>query len=147
MLKPDKCPSMAGKPKLIFAQACRGHSSDSGYYLGRGVSDLQRDGKGNSPAVCIPSDSDILIAYATSPGRVANKNVDYYAHSEPIAHSWFLDALCQVLEAYAHKDDLLSMLTKVNRHVSLFGNSDIGMQVPSQFSTLTKKVFLKKMKR
>ena len=144
MVKADKFPAMGGKPKLIFSQACRGITHDPGYLLGRGGSDIRRDcGKRTPETVLrVPTDSNILIVYATTPGRMAYKHTDYKYRSDADAHSWFLDALCQVLCAHADKEDLLSMLTRVNNHVAILGDEDSGMQIPSQFSTLTRKVFL-----
>ena len=144
MVKADKFPIMGGKPKLIFCQACRGITRDPGYLLARGGSAVHKDCGKHTPETVlrVPTDSNILIVYATTPGRMAYKHTDYMYRSDAIAHSWFLDVLCQVFDAHADSEDLLSMLTRVNNHVAMIGNEDSGMQIPSQFSTLTRKVFL-----
>ena len=148
LLKADQFPAMAGKPKLIFVQACRGIISDYGYLIGRGGSDISMDCGTNNPSpppnVRIPTDSDILIVYATTRGRAAHKVLLYRQGFDPVAESWFLEGLHQVLLAHADDEDLLSMLTRVNSHVAMLGDGKTGMQIPAQFSTLTRKIYLRK---
>jgi len=148
LLKADQFPAMAGKPKLIFVQACRGIISDYGCVIGRGGSDISMDCGTNNPSpppnVRIPTDSDILIVYATTRGRAAHRPVLYHQGFDPVAESWFLEGLHQVLLAHAANEDLLSMLTRVNSHVAMLGDGKTGMQIPAQFSTLTRKVYLRK---
>jgi len=150
LLKADEFPAMAGKPKLAFVQACRGNRHDAGHTIGRGPGSGGRVCKDNdtdlsqTPRVRIPTDSDILIAFATTPGRAALKSVCHCQGSDAVAESWFLDGLHQVLSAYADDEDLLSMLTRVNSHVSMLGDCQIGKQIPAQFSTLTRKIYLRR---
>ena len=148
MVKPDNFPAMVGKPKLIFSQAGRGAIPDTGHLLGRGGSRVCRDNTDDDAlhetAVRVPTDSNILMVYATTPGRLAYKHTDCKPKSDSVPHSWFLDALCQVLQGHAEREDLLSMLTRVNNHVAMIGDEDIGKQIPLQVSTLTRKVILTK---
>ncbi|XP_046667716.1 caspase-1-like isoform X2 [Homalodisca vitripennis] len=55
----DKCPSLAGKPKLFFIQACQGDQLDGGVML--------RSQVDSSPSYRIPAHADFLIAYSTIP--------------------------------------------------------------------------------
>ena len=151
LLKADEFPAMAGKPKLAFVQACRGNKHDAGCLIGRGGgcgSRICKDNDINDPSqrlrVRIPTDSDILIVYATTRGRAAHRSVLHSQGSDAVAESWFLEGLHQVLSAYADDEDLLSMLTRVNSHVSMLGDGQIGKQISSQFSTLTRKVYLRR---
>ncbi|EEB13085.1 Caspase-1 precursor, putative [Pediculus humanus corporis] len=100
----DKCPSLAGKPKMFFFQACQGDQLDSGITL---VKRTETDGH---VSYKIPIHADFLIAYSTIPG--------YYSWRNTTKGSWFIQALCMELENYADKLDLLSLLTMVCRRVA-----------------------------
>jgi caspase 7 len=69
----DNCPSLIGKPKLIFLQACRGAKLDKGSMarMSRKMADAV-DGQAvqTSPIVfSIPTMADVLIMYATFDGN------------------------------------------------------------------------------
>ncbi|GAB6023668.1 hypothetical protein CHUAL_008433 [Chamberlinius hualienensis] len=129
-----KCPSLAGKPKLFFIQACRGEQLDVG------VSVIMTD---SISQVRLPSHADFLIAYSTVPG--------YYSWRNTTNGSWFIQALCNIFMSNYETSDLLSMMLLVNRKVALdFESStvDIKMhqkkQIPYIAFTLTRKVFFGK---
>lgn len=71
----DKCPTLAGKPKLFFIQACQGDNLDSGVIL---TSRTETDGRA-AYSYKIPSQADFLFAYSTIPGKqlnlINNRNV------------------------------------------------------------------------
>ncbi|XP_070384461.1 caspase-1-like isoform X2 [Dermacentor albipictus] len=131
----DVCPSLLGKPKLFFIQACRGDRLDAGTPAVLDTSD--------SPGQIyrIPTHADFLAAYSTVPG--------FYSWRNTSQGSWFVQGLCSVLQERARSADLLSMLTVVCRRVALYYEScvpgDPGMdrkkQVPSITSTLTRLVY------
>lgn len=60
----DKCPSLAGKPKMFFIQACQGDRLDGGVTLKERT---ETDGLPNT-TFRIPNQADFLIAYSTIPG-------------------------------------------------------------------------------
>merc|ERR1719422_2030866 len=96
----DKCPSLAGKPKLFFIQACQGDQLDHGVQMV-----TQTDA--GATTYKIPSHADFLIAYSTVPG--------FYSWRNTTQGSWFIQAFCHVIQREAHSRDLLSILTRVAR--------------------------------
>lgn len=145
--KPDKlwapfnseaCPSLAGKPKLFFIQACQGDQLDSGVRL---VSDRRTETDGSAMSYKIPTHADFLIAYSTIPG--------FYSWRNTTAGSWFVQALCYVLQRRGRDFDLLSNLTHVARRVAFdFQSNTPGdfvmhekKQIPCITSMLTRDVF------
>lgn len=103
----DKCPTLAGKPKLFFIQACQGDKLDGGTTLKeRTETDSQ-----TPTTFRIPCQADILIAYSTIPG--------YYSWRNTTRGSWFIQALCMELQECGAREDLLTLLTFVCQRVAL----------------------------
>ncbi|CAK9831339.1 unnamed protein product [Anthophora retusa] len=131
----DRCPTLAGKPKLFFIQACRGTSTDSG---------IQMHETDATPTYTLPSFADILIAYSTYDG--------YYSWRNPEHGSWFIDALCQELNEHGKTHDLLRIMTSVIRRVAIEYQSYVPhsekfhqkKQIPSIVSMLTRLVYFSK---
>jgi len=122
----DKCLSLAGKPKLFFIQACRGSKVDRGMQVV--LSSLTSE-ESNS----IPVESDFLYVYSSVPGYVSWLGID---------GSWFFQTLCQCFRMFANQMDILQILTRVNRIVSLNYSTCKGFkQVPCFTSTLTAQLF------
>lgn len=61
----DRCPTLAGKPKLFFIQACQGDKLDAGTTLKERT---ETDGE-SVTTFRIPCHADFLIAYSTIPGK------------------------------------------------------------------------------
>jgi hypothetical protein len=132
----DKCPTLAGKPKLFFVQACQGSEFDRGAILqrhGADVADVATYYK-------IPTWADFLIVYSTVAG--------YYSWRNPSKGSWFVQAIVKVFSEYAKSTDLLSMMTLVNQQVAYNFESvadcrefNGNKQVPCVTSMLTRRVF------
>ncbi|KAH9283631.1 Caspase-3 [Echinococcus granulosus] len=140
----NTCPSLAGKPKMFFIQACRGAMLDSGTL----VSTDSSGGPGDSDTLGglrrIPIEADLLVAYAVQPGKFTG----YYAFRNSVHGSWFIQALNNCLRKYGRILDLMSIMTRVNYEVAFEFESLASTaaysgkkQVPSIVSTLTKDVF------
>lgn len=116
----DKCRTLAGKPKLFFIQACQGDQLDHGVKM-------VRTGTDGSTTYKVPNHADFLIAYSTIPG--------FYSWRNTTAGSWFVQALCHVLQTEAHTSDLLSLMTRVSRRVAF----DFQSNVPNDYVMHEKK--------
>ncbi|CAO2615912.1 Casp8 [Lemmus lemmus] len=132
-----KCPSLAGKPKVFFIQACQGDSVQKAVPI-----ETDSEEKGNfldmdlpSPRNYIPDEADFLLGMATVKNCVS--------YRDPVHGTWYIQSLCQSLrERCPLGDDILSILTGVNYDVS---NKDdrrnMGKQMPQPIFTLRKKLF------
>lgn len=103
---PTNCPTLAGKPKLFFIQACQGDRLDGGVLLSKTT---ETDGE-SSMSYKIPIHADFLIAYSTIPG--------FYSWRNTTKGSWFMQSLCHELDKNGKKDNILTLLTFVCQRVA-----------------------------
>lgn len=102
----QNCPTLAGKPKLFFVQACQGDRLDAGITLQR----TETDGE-STMSYRIPIHADFLIAYSTIPG--------FYSWRNTTNGSWFMQSLCKELDENGKNYDILTLLTFVCQRVAL----------------------------
>lgn len=132
------CKTLANKPKLFFIQACQGDEAQIGVWTADGHEEEKEEEYEEDAGIMvfrkIPVEADFLIGMAT---------VEHYrAYRHTKQGSIFIQELCQKMEELCpRKEDILSILTKVNFEVSkkiLKGHK----QMPEPRYTLTKKLVL-----
>uniref|UniRef100_A0A1B6E4V5 Caspase family p20 domain-containing protein n=1 Tax=Clastoptera arizonana TaxID=38151 RepID=A0A1B6E4V5_9HEMI len=107
-------PNLAGKPKMIFYQACRGDYADYGV---RCVSNnLQADGRCmNERGV-----ADIAVVFPSAPGKVALRDSENGA--------WFIQTLCDVLIEEAWFKEFKELISEVDLRLKTRYDPIYGMQ-------------------
>lgn len=140
----ENCPTLAGKPKIFFIQACQGDQVDGGVIMrslkGYGT---QTDSAPKSEAYKIPTRADFLMVFSAFPG--------YYSWRNTREGSWFVQSTCQALRKYGHHKELLAIVTIISRQVALNYESfvpnkaelDQKKQVPYVTSTLIREVYFR----
>ncbi|CAI9742456.1 caspase-1-like isoform X1 [Octopus vulgaris] len=133
-LRPDRCPSLTGIPKLIFIQACRGSKIDVGVER----NDAEEEETGKKPPK-IPIMADMLVFHSSS-----NK---YPSMRDKEIGSWFMQTLSKMLMEYGTEYEMMTLLTAVSKYVASleFQSSDkpeynVCKQMPQIMSTLVKKL-------
>ncbi|XP_041517260.1 caspase-7 isoform X2 [Microtus oregoni] len=134
----DRCKTLLEKPKLFFIQACRGTKLDDGVQADSGsINETETDA---NPKHKIPVEADFLFAYSTVPG--------YYSWRNPGKGSWFVQALCSMLNEHGKKLEIMQILTRVNDMVARHFESQCDdprfnekKQIPCMVSMLTKELF------
>ncbi|KAJ3595159.1 hypothetical protein NHX12_004463 [Muraenolepis orangiensis] len=133
----ERAPTLAGKPKLFFIQACQGSNLQQGALPQFQSGGSLEEDAGPLPAELVAEDADFLMGMATVQDCKSFRNTS--------TGSIFIQELCrQLLVSAKRSDDLLSTLTRVNREVSK-GDYLNSKQMPQPMYTLTKKLVLTEM--
>ncbi|XP_052862873.1 caspase-7-like [Anopheles cruzii] len=135
------CPTLRGKPKMFFIQACRGTLLDPGVWVAGPVPRSTRDAAEKNEVYATSTAPDLLIAYSTFEGHYSLRN--------PKDGSWFIQSLAKTLDEQGSEKDLPNLLTCVTRNVATNYISfvpddpakDNKKQIPCVVSTLTKAVY------
>ncbi|XP_071770306.2 caspase-3-like [Centroberyx gerrardi] len=136
--KGDRCRSLVGKPKLFFIQACRGSDLDDGASPALESDDTdETDSVAEQQSERIPVEADFLCAYSTAPG--------YYSWRNTSNGSWFMQALCEMLQRHSKELELMQIMTRVNRKVAMgfesssnWSGYSFKKQIPCIVSMMTK---------
>ncbi|XP_044888402.1 caspase-8-like isoform X2 [Mauremys mutica] len=133
----SECPSLAGKPKLFFIQACQGMTGQKSIPVKEDSSrQLEADAL---PLPSIPDWADILIGMATV------EDFECYRYIE--RGSAFIQCLCKEIESFCPQCvDLLTILTQVNKKM---GEKDFNgkKQMPEIKSTLRKRLIFQEISK
>jgi len=125
----DGCPALKGKPKFFLLQACRGDEQDYGILpkIEFPVASDATDASSQNPPKGLqkmgarsfkePTWEDMLIAYATLPGYVANRDI--------YRGTWFVECICQVFMEHAADTDIRDMLDEVAERLTRY-ESEVG---------------------
>uniref|UniRef100_A0AAX7UXP3 Caspase-8 n=1 Tax=Astatotilapia calliptera TaxID=8154 RepID=A0AAX7UXP3_ASTCA len=132
-----RAPTLTGKPKLFFIQACQGDGYQKGYRpCSREDENRKKEAwqaDASIPDETVPELADFLIGMSTVEECKSFRNKR--------TGSIYIQELCKQLKI-AVMDDILTVLTRVNREISK-GEFLSYKQMPEPKYTLTKKLVLK----
>ncbi|XP_076733165.1 caspase-8 isoform X2 [Maylandia zebra] len=136
-----RAPTLTGKPKLFFIQACQGDGYQKGYRpCSREDENRKKEAwqaDASIPDETVPELADFLIGMSTVEECKSFRNKR--------TGSIYIQELCKQLKIAAESqvmDDILTVLTRVNREISK-GEFLSYKQMPEPKYTLTKKLVLK----
>ncbi|KAF2366101.1 Caspase-like domain [Trinorchestia longiramus] len=108
---PDQCPSLAGKPKIFFIQACPGNKLEKG--VGLKVSTDSTTARPQTKSAA-PLMADHLVMWASSEGYCAFRTSRYGKEK-----SVFIHFLTEALKTHGRRIPLTDILLKVSKDVAI----------------------------
>ncbi|CAL8071982.1 unnamed protein product [Calicophoron daubneyi] len=136
----QNCPLLAGKPKLLILQACRGEGRDygasttgSGRSSACGITAVDYS-LGPASWVSLPYMCDAVIAFSTLPGFVS-----WRSEKEG---SWYISKLVEVFHQLGRSVHVMDLLTQVNNKMVEESGSNKFQQMAQIVTTLRKLYFL-----
>lgn len=154
----ERCPTLKDKPRIFLIAACQGDGTDDGFVVHEPVISY------NSKKRTIETDispfvsakymdfekvkldrsrtlpqKDFIVMYSSMSG--------FYSYRDTVTGTWFIEALCDVLDNRTENHDLYNMLTLINLKVANdYESKDTGAlkQIPCIVTMLTKLIFFKK---
>ncbi|CAO4375859.1 unnamed protein product [Caenorhabditis nigoni] len=159
LLGPENAPELAGKPKIVISESCRGRCQDGGYTMVQETREPDRTGwflndgectnrsgrvaeKGAEKATTIPTNSDFYLSFATTAGNLA------YAHK--VLGSFHFRALCHTFAQRAHREDIAKLMVEVGKKLGQIDfrlKDGVAKQMPETRSTLTRNFFFNTVKK
>ncbi|KAL3871851.1 hypothetical protein ACJMK2_039823 [Sinanodonta woodiana] len=130
----DKISNFVGKPKVFLIQACRGDAIQKDHPIADDWPTAISDVTGK---ITVPTEADVLIAYATTPG---NKAWRY----ENIG-SWFMHVTISVFETWHKNEHVEEMFIRIKdeiAHDEKWKPKTGERMMPCTWSTLTKKLMI-----
>ncbi|KAM5280165.1 caspase-8 [Ctenodactylus gundi] len=136
----SQCPSLVGKPKVFFIQACQGENYHEGVPVEIDSNHEEAYLEMDMPfqKKYIPEEADFLLGMATVKNCVS--------YRDPTSGSWYIQTLCQNLRVRCPRgDDVLTILTEVNYEVGsksdMRSGHRVGKQMPQPTFTLRKRLY------
>merc|ERR1712179_326779 len=117
-LAADKSPNLAGKPKLVFVQACQGQETDAGSTVTERERRRRHTSQDNTTSTYkIPNYADFLIFQASF--------WDHFSFRSSETGSWFVQALCNKIDKSSESEPLFDILLTVSHSVALNKESNV----------------------
>ncbi|KAL1513890.1 hypothetical protein ABEB36_003230 [Hypothenemus hampei] len=124
---------LIGKPKMLILQSCQGQQCQK-------INKIEETETGNSTDGHLLPTNDLIILWATIPGFAAIRNFT--------KGSWFIQALCDVIEETKAQFNFLEITTRVHNRISQkeWKHGDYtNVMTPMVQHTLTKSLYLPKL--
>eukprot|EP00092_Neocalanus_flemingeri_P019356 GFUD01020966.1.p1 GENE.GFUD01020966.1~~GFUD01020966.1.p1 ORF type:complete len:398 (+),score=94.29 GFUD01020966.1:59-1252(+) len=142
-LAADKSPNLAGKPKLVFVQACQGQETDAGSSVTERERRRRHTSQDSTSTYKIPNYADFLIFQASF--------WDHYSFRSSETGSWFIQSLCSSIDKSSQDEPLFDILLSVSHSVAITKESNVPgrnhldkkKQVPLLYSTMLRRMYLK----
>ncbi|KAL3871867.1 hypothetical protein ACJMK2_039839 [Sinanodonta woodiana] len=128
----DKMKNFVGKPRVFLIQACRGQATQQAHDM---PDDWPADISNVTGKISHPTDADVFIAYATTPGNLAWRRSN--------VGSWFIHVTISVFEERYKSEHMEDMFISVKNEIAKddkWKNADGRKMMPCTWSTLTQRL-------